>query len=910
MKRFTSEKAFTLVEMSVVLSVVALIGSLLVGGVVAASNNRASADVLEFFDKEIEQAYENFRIDPQPVLSNQGVLPAPYQSMHYSNLTGSVPGFQYAGFYTENLVSQSGASTGASKYMLQIIFEQEEGIAGEVEGFNRNLVSYQMKAMVLELIDGKYDSAHPLLERTYRGISAEGQVEWSNEKNISITYRVDDSEAQPATIHNYTTGKSGENTLVAKFASGDQFYSQKVAVISHNSDKAFVGWSSNPTSREVIPSGTKITSDMTVYAVFSEYRVEFQLQQGQQFDPAVVAPPNNDKNYFIEADFTDFPGGQATIEDIAKEETEKQIVTKLLDDPDSQVIQAGYEFKGWRNAVTKDPISEELGGKGLETVLMQDDPYLQLEAVMVKIEADESKPLQLSLDLSNYTVEGRKFFLYNITDLEYKVTYDKDTKSLGLVQTEYNTWNGKTEKVSEIEFTVGDEYLSIVDEDGTTYENFETYFRKLMGSGEGKYVVLDSVELIVKAPTFDSSTYQNAPEATKDKVYFNGAQVSTNDLKSLDVTSSFDVENFKYSSETLDGVETTQPMDEEDYDALNAQLLTWYGENQDTYRQVEVFNVAGSFKHTKSNAESVYQRTETIETSTPAKVRYSSREISYSLVVPLSLLNNTMYYYPVTISCSMGVDSSGYIYIDVSGTIPAYMPLFAGGGADRINTGIPYKEEYKGQTIYNRISTIKVTGDLQAAQYNVSATPTIINGNGPENGKWFPASSGLNEIYDAISNAKMKVEKIPNDNAFGSKSVYSGCQEQWASYCNITKHTAYNQLNKGIYAVRPVPKTNPKSSASIYVMSTSYPSKDIPTTSYGGDWQWSDSTKEKLKADFVDGGGNANDFDQAWTNAMNDKVMIVETIPGSSTPIDQIWYSFNNGNGAYTSLPAGFSCKK
>ena len=93
-------------------------------------------------------------------------------------------------------------------------------------------------------------------------------------------------------------------------------------------------------------------------------------------------------------------------------------------------------------------------------------------------------------------------------------------------------------------------------------------------------------------------------------------------------------------------------------------------------------------------------------------------------------------------------------------------------------------------------------------------------------------------------------------------------------------------------------------------METSYPSKDIPTTSYGGDWQWSDSTKEKLKADFVDGGGNANDFDQAWTNAMNDKVMIVETIPGSSTPIDQIWYSFNNGNGAYTSLPAGFSCKK
>ena len=62
MKRFTSEKAFTLVEMSVVLSVVALIGSLLVGGVVTVNNNRVSADVLEFFDKEIEEANENFKL--------------------------------------------------------------------------------------------------------------------------------------------------------------------------------------------------------------------------------------------------------------------------------------------------------------------------------------------------------------------------------------------------------------------------------------------------------------------------------------------------------------------------------------------------------------------------------------------------------------------------------------------------------------------------------------------------------------------------------------------------------------------------------------------------------------------------------------------------------------------------------
>ena len=289
MKRFKSEKAFTLVEMSVVLSVVALIGSLLVGGVVTVNNNRVSADVLEFFDKEIEEANENFKLEPQKVLKQAIDRPEPYLSMSYSTLGNQTPGFQYTGYYAEDLTPQSGSTTGLAKYQLIVRFEQEfetaASKANEVEGFSRNILSFHMKAMVVELVgegtDQKYDYDNPMLERVYRGISVDvDEVDLNKEKDITVTYKIK-NEDQNAVISNLSTGTNAENTLEVKFAKGDHFYSQKVTAASENG-KAFVGWAENPTSRDIIPAGQKITGAMTVYAVYSEYRLVFHLGEGKK----------------------------------------------------------------------------------------------------------------------------------------------------------------------------------------------------------------------------------------------------------------------------------------------------------------------------------------------------------------------------------------------------------------------------------------------------------------------------------------------------------------------------------------------------------------------------------------------------------------------------------------------------
>lgn len=808
MKRFKSEKAFTLVEMSVVLSVVALVGTLLVGGVVTTNNNRASADVLEFFDKEIETANENFKIEPQAVLNNEPVRPEPYQNMQYSNLTGSVPGFQYSGFYTENLDPQNVVTTGAAKYMLQITFEQETDITRqkEVEGFDRQLTSYEMKAAVVELVDGKYDFEKPLLERSYKGISVEGELEGNKEKDTKVSYKVVNPDERPATIYNYSTGDSQENELDAMFANGDEFYSQKVAVVEAGSDpdgedqpaKAFVGWGTESNSRDVIPNDAKVTGEMNVYAVFAEYRVEFQLKPGQQFDPSVV-PENPTENYFVEGAFSDHPEGTTTIGEIAEDEGAKTTIETLLGEAESQVIQAGYKFLGWRDAVTKDPISTSLGGKGIDTVLQEGDPYLQLEAVMEKRDPDASLKLNLKLNLSDHKIGDRKFFLYGTSNMDYKVVFD-DEKGLGVQQTEYNTWNGKTEQVSEETFYLGGDKLKLEFTDASDGKvDSAASLEELLKNYAGKYVEVSSVKVTVTAPTFNSSEYRDEPEATRDKVYYNGVRVTNEQLKSLDVSGTFPSDKMKYQTKDLDGAETNLPMDEETNNALNEKLLSSYGQDK-TQAQVKVYNVSGGISHNKGNGSSVTTRTEKIPVkipATPEKKVYGDRtNITYKIVVPLTLLNKNAVNAGTTwkphVQISVGVNNSGNIYIRVGGTIgQSYMPLYAGGW-DEFDTGIKYKDTYNGQTIYNRITTVQVATDETADRYTLSSSLNIIPGNGVTSTTWGTSGTKGMTVQDITQGAGLWMNRMDD-----------WCKGNNEPYCNAT--TSYpHQLQKGLYSANPV----------------------------------------------------------------------------------------------------------
>lgn len=927
MKRFTSEKAFTLVEMSVVLSVVALIGTLLVGGVVTANNNRVEAGVLEFFDKEIEKANENFKLEPQKILDVAVDRPEPYLSMHKSDLESTTPGLQYTGYYTENLIQQSGAITGTAKYQLLIRFEQEEGMEKEVDGFSRSLLSFKMSAMVLELTDSGYDYDNPLLERSYKGISVEGSIPATSKESFTVTYNIK-TEDRDSVINNWTKGTKGTNTLTSEFGRGDSFYSQNVLVTSTDSDKAFVGWALDSNSREIIPADKKVTEDMTVWAVFSEYRLEFRLQEGQQFNTSVIQAPGNTENYFIERKFSEFPEGQTTIEKIPNTEQDKEIVRKLLEDEaKTQVIQAGYIFKGWRNAVTKQPVSKSLDGKGLATVLTEDDPYLQLEAVMEKIKADETRELKLSLDLTNYTVDNnRKFFLYGITDLEYGFTYDENEKTLKLVQTEYNTWNNTREEVSKTTFKIGDGYLSIADEKSNVTDSLESYIKDLMTSYEGQYVVLDRVSLTVKAPKFDSSSYRNVSgNAEKEKVYWadTNQEISDKQLVFLDAGDFLASESMKYQTKTLDDQVTNLPLDQASYDALNKQLLSWYGEDTANRGQVEIYN-AGQVGYYNTNGSSVYTTTKIIESKTEMQVRYGSREITYELLVPLSLLNNTQPFSAANISLGVGVNSNKNIYISVSGTQGGGgVSLFNFGLTYQVDTGIPYKEYFEGQQIYNRISTIRISADVESTRYNVSSEVSVISGNGPTSKGWFDDQT-LNEEYETWTNSKIKAvkdwyNKAANDPSY---TVYTGCQglRIQPEYCKTSwvGSSVFKQFHKGIWD-EPLIKTNPNKADSPYVMYTSYRGTKetyVPYKEYSGDWLWGDGIKREMLADFEASGGNLTDinFEEKWNTGMNNRVTIAGVIPGESTKSEVTCYSFNNKDTndqsiIYTSLPEGFVCR-
>lgn len=947
MKRFTSEKAFTLVEMSVVLSVVALIGSLLVGGVVTVNNNRVSADVLEFFDKEIEEANENFKLEPQKVLKQAIDRPEPYLSMSYSTLGNQTPGFQYMGYYAEDLTPQSGSTTGFAKYQLIVRFEQEfetaASKANEVEGFSRNILSFHMKAMVVELVgegtDQKYDYDNPMLERVYRGISVDvDEVDLNKEKDITVTYKIK-NEDQNAVISNLSTGTNAENTLEVKFAKGDHFYSQKVTAASENG-KAFVGWAENPTSRDIIPAGQKITGDMTVYAVFSEYRLEFQLAEGQQFSTSVIPYPDNKKNFYIEREFSDFPEDGTTIGDIPETVEDKWIVEKLLDeDTAGQVLQVGYTFTGWRNAVTKQPVSESLGGQGLATALTKEDPYLQLEAVMEKLDkADKIQALELSLDLTNYQVGDRKFFVYGITDLEYAFSYDTSKDTLILEQKEYNTWNGEKELIHTEEFVLGeDSCLSIVGENNAKLTDFKAYIQDLME--EGLYIQLDRISLNVNAPKFDSSTYRDATgNVEKDTVYLADTNVIAKDdqLASLDASAFQESEKMKYQTMALDEQATELPLDEASYDALNEDLLSWHAEDTNNRGQVEVLNMAGAIELGNGNDNGVYTTKYDKEVSTTKEELIGSREISFQVVVPLSLVDGGAYKPGednFVLRVRQRVDEDGYIRLQIRGKSK---PLYSGqewielytavnDWWENVNTGIPYKETYTDSngtyTVYNRISTVEVIGDISQSLYTVESDVAIVEGNGPTADGWFPKETGLNEVYN---DAKIQAVKVESQGALGEKKMESGyCKNVNRPYCQpYVPDGMHLQLNQGLYTVRPVPLTNWQYDDAIYILSSSFDKNinqsdinngKIPYVAYSGTKYWEDfAFKAGLKNNFVKKGGNEATFEKIWPGNASNQIMIGSYATHTSTEkVHMTHYSFNNEKGGvmYTSLPKYFECR-
>ena len=151
---------------------------------------------------------------------------------------------------------------------------------------------------------------------------------------------------------------------------------------------------------------------------------------------------------------------------------------------------------------------------------------------------------------------------------------------------------------------------------------------------------------------------------------------------------------------------------------------------------------------------------------------------------------------------------------------------------ENVNTGIPYKETYTDSngtyTVYNRISTVEVIGDISQSLYTVESDVAIVEGNGPTADGWFPKETGLNEVYN---DAKIQAVKVESQGALGEKKMESGyCKNVNRPYCQPHDPGGMHlQLNQGLYTVRPVPLTNWQYDDAIYILSSSF-DKNIKVT--------------------------------------------------------------------------------
>lgn len=713
-----------------------------------------------------------------------------------------------------------------------------------------------------------------------------------------MTYHAITGEVTSATILNYMTGQTAENTMTVVFTTGDDFGSQRVGVKEHEGgDKTFIGWATDPSSREVISSWTKVTADTNVYAVYSDYRVEFQLQKGQQFSPSVVAPNPHDENYFVEKEFEEGEEQTTIREMIQGNGDAERIVTALLGEPNGQVIDDGYEFKGWRDAITKNPISKNLGGPGLDAVLKKDGSYLQLEAVMEEIEVDKTDTLTLELDLSNLIENGRKFYVYGISDLDYKVTFvDKDgQKQLAVQMKETTSWKGDTQSVNRT-FTVGDGKLMIKDGNGNTYTNTAEYFEKLMKGQPGKYIVLKDISLRVKAPSFNSGEYRGVAETQRDNVTFNGVKVTDKELQSLDAGSSTNG-LMEYKTATADGIEVNFPMDEEKHEELQAWLLNLYGQHKDSWAQLTLQNV-GSITHTDTKNSSVTSRRKEVVSTTQPTLGFATREISVRIVIPMSFLQEMhTRWKSFEYKASLGVENNK-IYVRFDATANGLFNLYERSSYEKIDTGIPYTEtiKYNGKsyTITNRIQTIEIQPDTVESRARFEVEPEVTLQDGM-----------YNSITNGDSLKKIRAVEIeggtrPRVNEAHPNNWYS--LEHGSHIFRIFKPGFYG----GVTAEMKTGQTTGE-----YILQTSYPnSTRMHVGSYTGEDSWDTSLKNSLRESFIKGNGNGTAFDDAWQWAQQNGLMITYVMPGKSTTsyVNISTFNFTGSEQNYTSLPLGFVC--
>ncbi|MEG0265466.1 MAG: type II secretion system protein [Erysipelotrichaceae bacterium] len=445
MKRFfkKNNKGFTMIELVLTVGIVALIGSVLVQGIVTAKSSTEVTDVQEFMDDFTTQARESFKAEPSKIvgfINGQAIaptsLPYPYNEMRsISNGTGNPTHFEK--YFTADLMDFGSAKNDPTvKYAVEIKLKTDNPADSNSFSFNSSKWAMNIKVSMKKTgtNDAKFDEMYTK------------KYEFDNVSLANVITKPSDADetkvvrfyANGGEIKNANGGEINhvENSVEVKVDKNTSL-SSYVPKVAHKSPKKVsepIGWSTNPNDSYNLVDLTKVNANsgaMKYYAQYIDkdsYQVTLKLENSEQSF-------NDNLKPLLKAPYTQFSNGRIgeSTDSIGHFLRVSGSEKFFYENNKKAVIQPNKKFKGWKdkegNTYTYNTSVGKVGNHHL--VLM---PYM-VKGDDVKPENVKAMDIDVTLDLSNET----SLFAYE--NVSYTLEYNKDLDSFNVKASSVNRNN-------------------------------------------------------------------------------------------------------------------------------------------------------------------------------------------------------------------------------------------------------------------------------------------------------------------------------------------------------------------------------------------------------------------------------------------------------------------------------------
>lgn len=518
------ERGFTLIEMTVSLGVIAIIGTLLLSGVISANTNTETADLIVFMDNVTKESREVFESNPNDILQGNVVTSDsnryPYNEMVYQSTDED--NISYTKSYTKSLNS---AIPGSAEENYQLIVSFTGTDNPLPEGFSFKTKSYSMEAKVFEKIDGTmsreaiYTKNYTFDNITVKEFPTVGEIK-------KVTFQGNGG----CVVNSETRTDCIGSSIQREYFKGDSIYATSIDGLmipaGYQGNKKFIGWSQAANDRNLLQNDYKIEEDTSVYAQYlsaDTYRLEFRISGAERFNVDGITGEAVTKPYFIEKKPASTP---VYIKDMEHD------ITRFF--VNNAVRKNGYNFLYW----------EDIDGNPVNVNTELDDNYMILYPHFEALDDADQEiiSLNLTLDLNGITAgedngTERLFARYPFTKMEYELQYDDMNDAFIVIQKEF--FNGdygslteisKGTLLSEKRFTTSSDNLKFTYAN-SSYSTLTEYIQAVREDSSHSFSVSD-IRLKIKMPTFNLKDYYTG-NYSKDDLRSGGVTLNANQAELL-----------------------------------------------------------------------------------------------------------------------------------------------------------------------------------------------------------------------------------------------------------------------------------------------------------------------------------------------------------------------------------------